>query len=136
MMRMLGRRAAVAARMRTMTTAAEVPSVVVLKEAFRNRLSEAREQAMIGGGQTRIDKQHKQGKLTARERISLLVDEGSFREYDQLKTHRCDRMTINSTYLMLTFLRNRCTEFGMEENQHYGDGVVTGHATISGRKVS
>jgi len=99
-----------------MTTAAEVPSVVVLKEAFRNRLSEAREQAMIGGGQTRIDKQHKQGKLTARERISLLVDEGSFREYDQLKTHRC-------------------TEFGMEENQHYGDGVVTGHATISGRKV-
>ena len=64
------------------------PSVVVLKEKFRARLEEAREQARIGGGQTRIDKQHKSGKLTARERISLLVDPDSFREYDMLKTHR------------------------------------------------
>ena len=51
-------------------------------------VQEARQQALLGGGQARIDKQHKNGKLTARERIELLLDEGSFREYDQLKTHR------------------------------------------------
>jgi propionyl-CoA carboxylase beta chain len=83
---------------------------------FRHRLDEARQQALLGGGQVRIDKQHKNGKLTARERIELLLDEGSFREYDQLKTHRC-------------------TEFGMGDQQYYGDGVVTGHGNIGGRKV-
>ena len=94
----------------------QASSAVTLKLAFRTRLEEAREQAHLGGGQVRIDSQHKKGKLTARERIELLLDEGSFREYDQLKTHRC-------------------TEFGMGEQQYYGDGVVTGHGSIGGRKV-
>lgn len=92
------------------------PTIVALKDAFRSRLEKARADALLGGGQKRIDTQHARGKLTARERISLLVDEGSFREYDQLKTHRCD-------------------EFGMEKEQYYGDGVVTGHGLINGRKV-
>jgi propionyl-CoA carboxylase beta chain len=94
----------------------QATTTVGLKLAFRARLEEARRQALLGGGQARIDKQHKSGKLTARERIELLLDEGSFREYDQLKTHRC-------------------TEFGMDEQHYYGDGVVTGHGTIAGRKV-
>lgn len=91
-------------------------SVVTLKNTFRDRLAEAREKALLGGGQNRIDTQHARGKLTARERISLLLDENSFREYDMLKTHRCD-------------------EFGMEKEQYYGDGVITGHGLINGRKV-
>mmetsp|Transcript_60022 Transcript_60022/g.123244 ORF Transcript_60022/g.123244 Transcript_60022/m.123244 type:complete len:560 (+) Transcript_60022:76-1755(+) len=91
-------------------------SPVALKSAFRERLQSARESALMGGGQKRIDTQHKKGKLTARERISLLLDENSFREYDMLKTHRCD-------------------EFGMQDEQFYGDGVVTGHGLINGRKV-
>ncbi len=64
----------------------------------------------------RIETQHARGKLTARERIALLLDQDSFREYDMLKTHRCD-------------------EFGMQKEQYYGDGVVTGHGLIHGRKV-
>ena len=72
--------------------------------------------AFLGGGQARIDTQHKKGKLTARERLTLLLDEGSFREYDMLKTHRC-------------------TDFGMEAQRPAGDGVVTGHGTIHGRTV-
>jgi len=70
----------------------------------------------MGGGQRRIDSQHKKGKLTARERIDVLLDDGSFREYDMLKTHRCD-------------------EFGMSDEQYYGDGVITGHGLINNRKV-
>ncbi len=91
-------------------------SVVGLKESFRKRLAEARKSALLGGGSKRIEAQHKKGKLTARERVDLLVDENSFHEYDQLKTHRCH-------------------EFGMEKDTPYGDGVVTGHGTIGGRKV-
>ena len=87
MMQIFRRPVANLARLRQVSTS-ETPSVVVLKEKFRSRLEEARDQARIGGGQTRIDKQHKSGKLTARERISLLVDPDSFREYDMLKTHR------------------------------------------------
>lgn len=64
----------------------------------------------------RIDTQHARGKLTARERLSLLLDADSFRELDMLKTHRCN-------------------EFNMEEEQYYGDGVVSGSGTIHGRKV-
>lgn len=64
------------------------PSPIQLKTAFRERLEEAREEARNGGGKQRIAKQHKGGKLTARERIDLLLDPGSFREYDMLKTHR------------------------------------------------
>ena len=92
------------------------PSIVTLKSSFRHRLEDAKKSALLGGGQKRIDAQHSKGKLTARERISLLLDEGSFREYDMLKTHRCD-------------------EFGMEKEHYYGDGVVTGHGLIHGRKV-
>ncbi|WP_300533632.1 acyl-CoA carboxylase subunit beta [uncultured Mameliella sp.] len=79
-------------------------------------LHDRRENARLGGGQKRIDAQHAKGKLTARERIELLVDEGSFEEYD-------------------TFVAHRCTDFGMEKNRPYGDGVVTGVGTINGRMV-
>ena len=60
-----------------------------MTKPFTERLYEARKQALVGGGEKRIESQHKRGKLTARERIELLVDKGSFREYDQLKAHRC-----------------------------------------------
>ncbi|MDQ2092894.1 acyl-CoA carboxylase subunit beta [Rhodalgimonas zhirmunskyi] len=79
-------------------------------------LDSRRETARLGGGQKRIDAQHGRGKLTARERIDLLLDEGSFEEFDMFKTHRC-------------------TDFGMEEQKPYGDGVVTGWGTINGRMV-
>lgn len=98
------------------STRSEARSLVQLKGIFRKRLEEARQQALMGGGQVRIDAQHKKGKLTARERLSLLLDDESFREYDMLKTHRG-------------------TEFGIANDQYYGDGVVTGHGTIFGRKV-
>ena len=73
-------------------------------------------EAHLGGGQVRIDKQHKKGKLTARERVHFLMDEGSFEEIGMLVTHRT-------------------TDFGMENQQFYGDGVVTGYGTINGRLV-
>jgi propionyl-CoA carboxylase beta chain len=98
------------------TVSVDKPSIVQLKTIFRKRLEESKESALLGGGQVRIDKQHKGGKLTARERLSLLLDEGSFREYDMLVTHRCE-------------------EFGMEKDKPLGDGVVTGHGLIHGRKV-
>lgn len=106
---------------RSMTThsgaISDVPmSGVALKQAFRTRLDEARQSAIQGGGSKRIAAQHTKGKLTARERISLLLDEGSFREYDMMKTHRCQ-------------------EFGMEKEVYHGDGVITGHGLIQGRKV-
>jgi propionyl-CoA carboxylase beta chain len=70
----------------------------------------------LGGGQTRIDAQHKKRKLTARERIHFLMDENSFEEIGALVTHRC-------------------TDFGMEDQKFMGDGVVTGYGTINGRLV-
>jgi propionyl-CoA carboxylase beta chain len=70
--------------------------------------------AHLGGGQTRIDSQHKKGKLTARERIHFLLDEGSFEEIGMLVTHRS-------------------TDFGMEQEKYFGDGVITGYGTINGR---
>ncbi|MEL7100233.1 MAG: acyl-CoA carboxylase subunit beta, partial [Pseudomonadota bacterium] len=79
-------------------------------------LAERRAGARIGGGQKRIDAQHGRGKLTARERIDLLLDEGSFEEFDMFITHRC-------------------TDFGMEKQKPAGDGVVTGWGTINGRQV-
>jgi propionyl-CoA carboxylase beta chain len=75
-----------------------------------------REASHIGGGQVRIDKQHQQGKLTARERITLLLDEGSFNEIGQ-------------------FVEHRATTFGLEKQHFAGDGVVTGFGTIHGRMV-
>ena len=99
------------------TYSADSSSITGLKQIFRSRLETARESAKLGGGQKRIDTQHKRGKLTARERLALLLDDGSFREYDMLKTHRC-------------------VDFGIEKEIYYGDGVVTGHGLIHGRKVS
>ena len=75
-----------------------------------------REKARAGGGAARIEKQHKRGKLTARERLDLLLDDGSFEEFDM-------------------YVEHRCTEFGMEDSKVPGDGVVTGWGTINGRVV-
>ncbi len=75
-----------------------------------------RETAKLGGGQKRIDSQHKKGKLTARERLDLLLDDGSFEEFDMFVTHRTK-------------------EFGLEKEKYLGDGVVTGYGTIEGRLV-
>ncbi len=79
-------------------------------------LEKRRAQARLGGGETRIDAQHKRGKLTARERLEVLLDPGSFEEYDM-------------------FVEHRNTDFGMAEQKIPGDGVVTGHGTINGRLV-
>ncbi len=81
-----------------------------------HELERKREQARLGGGPKRIDAQHKKGKLTARERIELLLDEGTFEEWDMFKEHRC-------------------TDFGMADNKIPSDGVVTGYGTINGRMV-
>lgn len=80
------------------------------------KLEGKRAKARLGGGQKRIDAQHKRGKLTARERIKLLVDEDSFEEFDM-------------------FVEHRCTDFDMENKKVPGDGVVTGHGEINGRPV-
>lgn len=82
----------------------------------RERLSALREQAMLGGGQDKIEAQHKKGKLTARERIHFLMDEGSFEEIGAFVTHRS-------------------RDFGMEKQIVPGDGVITGYGTIHGRLV-
>ena len=79
-------------------------------------LVERRAKARMGGGQKRIDAQHAKGKFTARERIAMLLDEGSFEEYDM-------------------FVQHRCTNFGMDKTKFDGDGVVTGQGTIDGRLV-
>ncbi|MDR1737582.1 MAG: acyl-CoA carboxylase subunit beta, partial [Candidatus Symbiothrix sp.] len=81
-----------------------------------SELIQLRETARLGGGEKAIEKQHVQGKYTARERIAMLVDEGSFEELDM-------------------FVQHRCTNFGMEKKQFLGDGVVTGYGTIDGRLV-
>ncbi len=80
-------------------------------------LEALREQARLGGGKARIERQHQQGKLTARERLELLLDPGSFEEFDMFVTHRIQH-------------------FGMEKRKILGDGVVTGFGTIHGRKVA
>lgn len=81
-----------------------------------NTLREKTEQALLGGGQKRIDAQHKKGKLTARERLHFLLDDGSFEEIGMLVTHRS-------------------TEFGLEKEKYLGDGVVTGYGKVNGRLV-
>src|SRR4051795_770739 len=80
------------------------------------RLEERRKEARRGGGERRIAAQHARGKLTARERIELLMDHGSFEELDM-------------------FVQHRATDFGMEKSKIPGDGVVTGWGTINGRAV-
>ena len=85
----------------------------------QNKIAELislREEAKLGGGEKRIEAQHAKGKYTARERITMLLDEGSFEEFDMFVTHRC-------------------YDFGMEKSHTYGDGVVTGYGTIDGRLV-
>jgi len=80
------------------------------------RMRKLRERAKLGGGKERIEKQHKQGKLTARERIDLLLDPNSFIELDP-------------------FIVHQCTDFRMADKKIPGDGVVTGYGTINGRLV-
>ena len=79
-------------------------------------LETRRQRARLGGGQARIDAQHAKGRLTARERLKVLLDPGSFEEYDM-------------------FVEHNCSEFGMENQKYPGDGVVTGSGTINGRLV-
>ena len=80
------------------------------------RLEEMRARARLGGGQRRIDAQHARGKLTARERLEVFLDPGSFEEYDM-------------------FVEHRALDFGMAEQKVPGDGVITGHGTVNGRLV-
>ena len=80
------------------------------------QLKKMRERAHMGGGKQRIDTQHQKGKLTARERLAVLLDEGSFEEWD-------------------TYVEHRCRDFGMDKQTVPGDGVVTGYGTINGRLV-
>src|SRR6059036_456255 len=87
--------------------------------SFESKLEELdrrKRESELGGGEKRIERQHAEGKLTARERIALLFDLGSFQELDQLVVHRS-------------------TDFGMENQRIPGDGVVTGYGTINGRLV-
>src|SRR5438552_11838742 len=72
--------------------------------------------ALLGGGEERLRRQHEEGKLSARERVEQLLDPGTFVELDRFKTHRC-------------------SDFGMTERRILGDGVVTGHGTVDGRRV-
>lgn len=88
---------------------------MVMQEKI-NELLKKREEARLGGGQKRIDKQHAQGKFTARERILMFLDEGSFEEFDMFVTHRC-------------------TNFGLEKEKYLTDGVITGYGTVNGRLV-
>ncbi|UCH11012.1 MAG: acyl-CoA carboxylase subunit beta [Fidelibacterota bacterium] len=90
-------------------TSAKHPS----KEAF---LQAAREEALLGGGKDRLEQQHAKGKLSARERLDLFLDKGSFTEMDM-------------------FVRHRSRDFGMDDNRPLGDGVVTGYGTVDGKQV-
>ncbi|PTT11990.1 carboxyl transferase domain-containing protein, partial [Caulobacter sp. HMWF025] len=85
-------------------------------QSILHELDRRREQARAGGGEKRVAAQHAKGKLTARERIELLLDEGSFEEFDM-------------------FVEHRCADFGMQEQKIPGDGVVTGWGTINGKIV-
>jgi propionyl-CoA carboxylase beta chain len=88
---------------------------MALEEKIK-KLEELNAQALLGGGEERIERQHAQGKLTARERIELLLDPGTFVETDKFVVHRC-------------------TDFDMQEKRFLGDGVVTGYGRIDGRQV-
>ena len=87
------------------------------EDALLTTLRELRARAMLGGGARRIDQQHARGKLTARERLALLVDEGSFQEFGALATHNV-------------------VEFGLDQQRFPGDGIVTGFGKINGRRVA
>ena len=94
----------------------EIYIIMSIQQEKIKELVERRAVAKMGGGQERIDAQHQKGKLTARERLALLLDEGSFEEFDM-------------------FVQHRCTNFGMDKTKFDGDGVVTGMGTIDGRLV-
>jgi propionyl-CoA carboxylase beta chain len=81
-----------------------------------NELKKKQDLAQLGGGQERIDSQHAKGKMTARERLHFLLDEGSFEEIGMFVTHRSH-------------------EFGLERQKFLGDGVITGYGTVNGRTV-
>jgi propionyl-CoA carboxylase beta chain len=85
-------------------------------QSVLSELEDRRAEARAGGGPRRVAAQHAKGKLTARERVEILLDEGSFEEFDM-------------------FVAHRCVEFGMDETRYPGDGVITGWGTINGRQV-
>ncbi|WP_462137239.1 acyl-CoA carboxylase subunit beta [Candidatus Mycalebacterium sp.] len=85
------------------------------KKSFE-KLERKKQESELGGGQARIDRQHESGKLTARERVALLLDKGSFVELDKFVVHRCK-------------------DFGMEDKKFLGDGVITGYGTVNGKKI-
>ena len=87
----------------------------VLQKKFEE-LEKKNKESLLGGGEARIQQQHKKGKLTARERIHLLLDEGSFEELGQ-------------------FVMHRCKDFGLDKEYYLGDGVITGYGTVNGRLV-
>ncbi|MFN0203749.1 MAG: carboxyl transferase domain-containing protein, partial [Bacteroidia bacterium] len=86
------------------------------RESRIEKLQRKNAEAMLGGGAKRIEAQHKKGKLTARERVELLLDEGSFEEIGRFVTHRS-------------------SEFGLEKEKYLGDGVVTGYCKVKGSFV-
>ena len=90
--------------------------MIMTREEIYSRFEELDKRASLGGGVDKIEKQHAQGKMTARERIGMLLDKGTFNELDKLVNHRC-------------------TNFGMEKKQIAGDGMVTGYGKIDGRPV-
>ena len=86
------------------------------RKRMLQRLEEMRAASRAGGGEARVERQHKRGKLTASERLDVLLDSGSFEEWD-------------------AFVEHRCSDFGMEEQRIPGDGVISGHGRINGRLV-
>jgi len=103
-------------RVRCVASLNDAQAALEKRSALKGRLAALNLEAEQGGGERRINAQHSKGKLTARERLDLMLDSGSFREYDKLVEHRCDN-------------------FGMEAKKNPGDGVVTGHGKINGRMV-
>ena len=91
--------------------------MLISNQDKENILLKLREQSLLGGGKDKIDKQHQQGKLTARERILRLLDLNSFNEIDNFNVHHC-------------------TQFEMENNKVLGDGVITGFGKINGKDVA
>lgn len=98
------------------STTLEIKNIDTTMNSKIALLEQKQAEALLGGGQKRIDSQHKKGKLTARERLHFLLDEGSFEEIGMMVTHRSK-------------------DFGLEKEQYLGDGVVTGYGTINGRLV-
>lgn len=98
------------------STTIEIKNIDTTMNSKIALLEQKQAEALLGGGQKRIDSQHKKGKLTARERLHFLLDEGSFEEIGMMVTHRSK-------------------DFGLEKEQYLGDGVVTGYGTINGRLV-